>query len=340
MRAWPVVVAGALALLACNEPAPNPSPITRIPGLAGPLTPPLDRSAPKRPPETEPPPKPPPEPVVIAPPTAQQLAGSFELHFNTARGDPLVEDDVRVLGDAKGAVLSQMVTGKTDKFDSYRLDAAAVARLLKALDATKWWSLDDARANGKDQTLSSLEVERGGYLHQFRLQGGSTGPQGEAIKLVSKLAASLGPKAHERIPAAAIEVFKPGKVAGAPEKWECEPAPGGIFKCQGARCYPQGKVLACFRTPYKTDKGVAVKPPKGAPSKLPGPKTPSYLWAFELRDGRKCEGSAVPVEGGRWICKTGKDTTEEVETVIRSGDGLFAVVGGARRVVPIVKAWK
>lgn len=345
-----VCLAGVVTatLFACNETPVNPSPITRIPGLAGPLARPVDRTpdvrdpAPKPPtPEPAAPPTPPPPPVVAAPPTAAQLGGAFDLHYNCAKGDPLVEDDVRIIGDSKGAVLTQVVTGKTEKVDIYKVDPAAVSKLLKALDAHKWWTLDDARAAGKDLTLSTLEIQRGGFTRQFRTQGPAPGAQTEAIKLVSKLASTLGPKAKEKLTAPSTEAFKPGKVAATPgkEKWDCEPAPGGLIKCDTARCFPQGKVFACFHSPFKTDKGVAIRQIKLAPSKGPAPKLPNYFWAFELKDGRRCEGPPVPIEPARWTCKGGKEP-EEVERLVHSGEGLLAAVGGSRKLVPITRVWK
>ncbi len=345
MRLWLVGVVFA-TLLACNEQPENPSPLTKIPGLAGPLSRPVDRTPDTRPPPSRPaepepagPPTPPPAPAVVAPPTGAQLGGPFDLHYNCAKGDPLVEDDIRVIGDARGAVLTQMVTGKTEKVDIYRLDAAAVSKLLKALDGLKWWTLDDARAAGKDLTLSTLELQRGGFTRQFRTQGPAPGAQTEAIKLVSKLPSTLGAKAREKLVAPSAESFKPGKVPATPgkEKWDCEPAPGGTIKCDTARCFVQGKVFACFHSPF--NKGVAIRMIKFAPSKAPAPKQPNYFWAFELKDGRKCEGPPVPVEAPRWTCKGGKEP-EDVERLIRSGDGLLAAVGGSRRLVPVTKTWK
>jgi hypothetical protein len=351
MRLWGVAFAISAALLGCDDKSADVSPITKIPGLAGPNQQ-LDRShdivVPKKipgavaaTPEPEPPPPPaPPAPVAATPPTAAQLAGSFDLHFNAARGDPLVEDDVRIVGDAKGATLTQIITGKTEKIELWKLDAAAVAKLLKSLDALKWWGLDDTHANGKDQTLSTLEVQRGGYIHQFRALGTPPGPQAEALKLVSKLGATLGAKAKEKLAAPSAETFKASKVTGNPEKMTCEAVPGGITRCGIARCFAQGRLLACFRSPFKGEKGIlALKPlkltvPKGAVA----PKG-DYYWAFELKDGRKCEGPPAPQEGVRWMCKTGKET-EEVERLVHSGEGVLAVVGGGRRMVPITRVWK
>ena len=109
MRLWGVAVVICAVLLGCNEKPADVSPITKIPGLAGP-PPRLDRShdieVPKKDPasaDPETPPKPAPPPIAVAAPTAAQLAGSFDLHYNAARGDPLVEDDVRIAGDASRA---------------------------------------------------------------------------------------------------------------------------------------------------------------------------------------------------------------------------------------------
>ena len=61
-------------------------------------------------------------------------------------------------------------------------------------------------------------VVAGGYTRQFRTQGPNSAAQGDAIKLVSKLAGSLGGKAREKVSAPSSETFKPPKVSGNPEK--------------------------------------------------------------------------------------------------------------------------
>ena len=125
-------------------------------------------------------------------------------------------------------------------------------------------------------------------------------------------------------------------MTGAGERRQCETGTG-FDKCDGARCFPQGKLLACFKSPFS--KGVAVKGNKLPSVKAPAVKATQYFWAFELKDGRKCEGPPAPESSVRWTCKGPKEL-DEIERLIRSGDGLFAVISGTRQVIQIVRTWK
>jgi hypothetical protein len=322
--AFPLFLAGALLLSGCDDAPKDVSPITRIPGLPGPGAPPLDMRGPSA--RTPPPsflseperlPEPAVEPVAVEQPepSPKELSGPFAVHLNS--GDL----EVRFTGTAASGTAS-VINAKAETWAAYKLDAAASGKLLKSLDALRWWKLLPAAEPSRDLTL---DVVRGDFKGSFDVRDAA-----EVTRLLTHFASGLGAKARQKFPATSVETFKPPKVVGVPKSASCE-AQQKVFACDQSRCFAQGKLLACFAAPFK-DKGTLVK--RAAHStEQPAVKNPDYFWALELKNGRTCQGAPLPTATARWVCGD-----EQVERLLHSDDAYFVVLG--KSVVPVAKAWR
>ena len=378
MRAW-ALCGGLLLVIACDRKPVDPSPITRIPGLAPPLdsrrvpvpdsAPLVAKPAPAEEVEGEN------GPPVAAPvragrtPTAAQLAERFRIHYRSSNALALSQQDVLIEGNAKGASLTMLDLGQkggaAPKFARYRLDAAAVAQLLAKLDGALWWTLANARQPVMDGTAFSLKQQRGDFAHELQVLNGCACdarrptdaadetcncPQLDVIDLVGTWFQKLPAKSRVEVAAPKTGTFKPPKISEKLKRGAalaCEAGPSGTLACENQRCFPQGKLVACFRSPF-AQTGVLGQPQKKkkkSTRREEPPKGTARPWAIQTEDGQKCSGAPLPTDFETWSCVTeskGKSPRrdEQVVRVIQAGAGQIAVLAGEDfRVTPVTVLW-
>jgi|GEM_PF-2596320 len=321
----------ALLLVACTEEAPvDPSPITRVPPTPVVAPPP-------------PPPLPPPVPVEPAAPEVPDdaaLSAGFRLYQRDVNGFGPYERHVLVEGDFNGATLTVVeIHGRNRKgelFARHRLGKDDVQKLVSAIDEAKWWTLGDEDESRwtTDSTSHLLSIRRGGFSHTIKVDAGCACPQGRGcdcpqltlMKLISRWDAKLAASTRVKLPAPRIERFKAPLPAETGEPVDCETGPGGLLACEGDRCFPKGnKQVACFSSPFDEGQRMRVRRTTAA---APVHKTsPTYAWAFETEDGRRCEGRPLPeAQDSIWACRTGGPGGSHVRWVVKAGGGQVAVM--------------
>ncbi len=377
MRAW-ALCGGLILVVACDRKPVDPSPITRIPGLA----PPLDSRRGLVPDSAPIAAKPTPhedgkgedEPAVAEPvrggptPTAAQLAEAFRIHYRSSNALALWQQDVLIEGNAKGAWLTMLDLGQkggaAPTFARYRLDAAAVAQLLAKLDGSLWWTLKNDRQPVMDGTAFSLKQQRGDFAHALQILNGCACdarrpteaadetckcPQLDVMDLVGTWFQKLPAKSRVEVAAPKTGTFKPPKISEKLKRGAalaCEAGPNGTLACENQRCFPQGKLVACFRSPFMQT-GVLGQPQKKKKSSRREEPTKGTArpWAIQTEDGQKCAGAPLPTDFETWSCVTeSKDKRprrdDQVVRVIQAGAGMIAVWAREDfRVTPVTVLW-
>ncbi len=274
-------------------------------------------------------------------PSAEQLAGPFVMTVVTQPGWGAHRSLVRVSGNSDGGLVNER-----------HFAAADVPKLLRAVDATQWWSMKDLPELASDSTEFHVEITRGSFHHAFHMGEGCecssswkpgtvvAGCDCPPVDLLAAIAAFQKSVPSDLTPLSPTELktFVAPKLSGRPDVERCL-RKGTQVSCGNRRCFPQGNQLACFSSPF--DEGTLVKPDKTFPARTSNRAVvKNYVWAIELADGRRCSGPAWNEPRAEWGCvnEASKKTTQIV-ALIWVGKALIAQLE-SEDAMRVAKAWK
>ena len=312
--------------------------------------------------------------ALAAEPSRAQRAAPFSLRYAENDGFAGASREIVVTGDGRGAELALREVDPTrqppvDLFRRHRLDAAATARLLAGLDATRWWDLGDDSQPVRDGTHFLLEVNRGGFAHRFQLGNGcacespmraaggqTTGcecRQRAAMDALTQLAASLAGEKPLPEPETELLEFRPPPQKGKRPAVErkCRAGAEGTVVCGEARCFGPTAVKLCFKSPFpdltpaELVTEVGLRGP--APPNLQVGETPegALPWAVETEAGLRCTAAPDPAFRADYACAAPGPGQTSLRLAFRVGKTRYAVLKspaepGGSRVVAVRRAWK
>jgi hypothetical protein len=275
------------------------------------------------------------------PPSAEDRLSPFELTVGWTSPRWPAEGVDRLKGDGFDAVATHTRSkrGETTEAEDFRLSTAEARTFLDSLDPLLWWTLGNEGSSMMDGTYFTVELRRGSRHIKYKLHNecgckyGCGCPQRELISQFEDFLDGLRARAHALTAPAWVETFKPPALSGKPK--ECAGA-----ECDSLRCFPQGALLACFRSPFGSSKTALLKPVKGKRVAHKAVTDDSFVWAFELENGTRCAGPPEPAQRALWLCEEsdGRQMTADVAITVRGKAQVASLSRGqARR---ITRLWK
>jgi hypothetical protein len=267
-------------------------------------------------PVVEVPPSPPPTDTGSAP-SETDSKGPVRVHLRMLEPQRLFSRDYLFEGAADGGTWTRLERrsagrGVAVKYARSMLDAEQTADLLGSLDATEWWGLSDVANPGAGGTRF-LDIRRGGTRHRFEVRGACwcdnrcLCPQAKALDAANIFfhrAKVVGlevqkPTAFRALSAPAFEQEDGGT---APPAEDCELSPMRELSCGKTKCVRQGKVAACFESPFlEGDAGVRHVTIRKE-LKTRGDRW-ALPWAFRTATGRTCLQKAWPSPREQYTCE-------------------------------------